>query len=88
MGLEMSRQKKRRKLGAGNACPKCSRQMKRFEHGDGWKPKAGQPFWYKYWDICARCRHIQHYECAKVHRDALIEDVILAPQPSAPVIWG
>jgi hypothetical protein len=22
-------------------------------------------YWYGYWDVCARCRHVQHYEKAK-----------------------
>lgn len=40
--------------------------MKRYEHGPLWKPKEGQPYYFRYWDKCSRCLHLQHYEVAKV----------------------
>ncbi len=51
--------------GKGNDCPKCLRQMDRYSHGKLWKPKKDQPYFFKYWDRCFRCRHLQHYEEAK-----------------------
>lgn len=61
----------------GKPCPKCGKDMQRVEHGDGWKPKMGQPYCFRYWDKCASCRHIQHYEAAKV---PLIEEDVDAPR--------
>jgi hypothetical protein len=57
---------KSREVGEGEKCPKCRAVMKRFGHPPHWKPKPSQPYYFEYWDICARCRHIQHYECAKI----------------------
>lgn len=49
----------------GLPCPKCKRPMQRCEHKPWWCPKPGHYF-YRYWDKCHRCRHLQHYEAAKV----------------------
>lgn len=62
----MGRIKRTVEIGAGNACPKCRRQMVRSEHGPSWKPKQNQPYYFNYWDKCRRCHHVQHYEVAKV----------------------
>jgi hypothetical protein len=69
-------------VGKGAPCPKCDRPMDRKEHKGEWKPKANQPYWFSYWDVCDACRHVQHYESAKVfgrqsdaaHRQALIKE--------------
>lgn len=53
----------------GYACPKCNKPMQRREHPAGWKPQAAQPYYFLFWDTCKACRHIQHYEAAKVHID-------------------
>lgn len=50
----------------GELCPKCVRIMTRREHGPNWKPKSRQPYYFAYWDVCTRCRHVQHYAVAKV----------------------
>lgn len=55
--------------GEGRLCPKCSRPMRRLAHGLNWRPKAAQPYYYAYWDHCKPCRHIQHYEAAKIWVD-------------------
>jgi hypothetical protein len=55
---------KRRRIEGGLSCPKCNR--KRFEHAAGWKPKIHQPHYFKFWDRCIPCRHVQLYETAKV----------------------
>ncbi len=52
--------------GIGNPCPKCSKPMERMKHGPTWKLKKDQPYYFRYWDRCRPCHHIQHYETAKV----------------------
>ncbi len=63
----MSKQK-RVKIEGGCLCPKCCRPMQRFKHVDGWEPKTGQWYYFAWWDKCRPCRHLQHYEEAKVIR--------------------
>lgn len=58
---------KNKVIGKGNPCPKCAHDMLRWGHPLGWAPKRGQPYYFSYWDRCSRCRHMQHYEVAKVH---------------------
>jgi hypothetical protein len=50
----------------GLDCPKCGDPMQRCAHGSSWKPGANQMVYYKYWDRCPPCRHLQHYNDAKV----------------------
>lgn len=57
----------------GLACPKCNRSMQRLMHGPDWRPRADQAYWFKYWDYCQPCRHVQHYEVAKEWRAAVDE---------------
>lgn len=61
----MGRRKDAIKISEGDPCPKCGQPMSRYRHGDHWKPKEFQPYWFGWWDKCASCRHIQHYERAK-----------------------
>lgn len=61
------RRKKTIEIGVGENCPKCRRSMKRYEHGENWKPKSSQPYYFRFWDKCAPCKHLQHYEKAKVN---------------------
>lgn len=51
--------------GMGENCRKCGKRMKRFEHAPDWKPKANQPYYFRFWDKCS-CKMLQHYEWAKV----------------------
>lgn len=51
--------------GKGAPCPSCNKLMARRQHPETWKPKANQPYYFEYWDVCQPCRHIQHYEAAK-----------------------
>lgn len=55
--------------GVGADCPKCDHPMLRFRHPDGFVPKKAQPYYFAWWDVCRPCRHIQHYEEAKVYVD-------------------
>ena len=54
--------KKRRKrhilIGEGDECPKCFKLMERRGH----KETPGKTWYYKKWDYCQPCRHVQHYE--------------------------
>lgn len=54
-------------VGNGGKCPKCRNPMLRCEHKENWAPRKNQPFYFRYWDKCKKCRHIQHYESAKIH---------------------
>lgn len=65
--------------GKGSECPKCRELMDRCSHKPEWKPKENQPYYFGFWDRCTPCRHVQHYEAAKVFR-------IVASDPT-PVIW-
>ena len=51
----------------GEPCPKCALPMQRCAHGEKWQPKVGQPYYFRFWDRCLRCKHIQLYEVAKVY---------------------
>lgn len=52
----------------GNKCPKCGETMIRSSRAEDYKqkPNPKKKYWFKYWDHCANCRHVQHYEEAKV----------------------
>jgi bacterioferritin-associated ferredoxin len=51
-------------IGLGSQCPKCHRAMERRQHKPEWKPRTN--YWFEWWDYCVPCRHVQHYEVAKV----------------------
>lgn len=53
------------KISGGKPCPKCDMPMQRKEHPEGFKPKPGRN-WFRYWDHCIPCGHVQHYESARV----------------------
>jgi hypothetical protein len=73
---------KREQIAGGELCPKCGRRMQRYQHPPGWKPKEGQPFYFRYWDIChqrhspgkKRSDHFQGYEVAKVIVSPILQD--------------
>lgn len=52
-------------VGRGKGCPKCKRKMVRKSHPEDWSPRSSQPYYFAYWDVCGKCRHVQHYEDAK-----------------------
>jgi hypothetical protein len=52
---------KAKPIDGGKICPKCERQMQRFEHKPEWKPKPNQKYYFTYWDICKPCRYIKNY---------------------------
>jgi DNA-directed RNA polymerase subunit RPC12/RpoP len=53
-------------VGMGNHCPVCDTRMLRKKHPDGWTAKPKQPYYFRFWDCCNKCRRIQHYESAKI----------------------
>lgn len=55
------------KVVGGGKCPKCDRDMQRYEHMRDWKPPT-QRGHYRFWDVCHPCGHIQHYAHAFVPR--------------------
>lgn len=52
----------------GENCRKCGRQMQRFEHAGSWQPVPRRDH-FLFWDRCNPCRHLQHYEIARVKPD-------------------
>lgn len=40
-------------------CPKCRQPMQRRKHQE---PPLGRAYFYKEWDYCRPCLHVQHYE--------------------------
>jgi hypothetical protein len=48
----------------GQSCPRCRQTMDRFKHADHWVPPTNG-YWFTWWDVCPKCRHVQHYEHAK-----------------------
>ena len=77
------------KTGAGQNCPKCSAPMDRRRHTASWRPKAGQPFYYEFWDYCSGCGHLQHYDQAKVWidlpTDRRVDDGPPDPNPDSSI---
>lgn len=45
--------------GIGNECPKCFKPMQRRERI---APPPNKTYFYKEWDYCLDCGHLQHYE--------------------------
>ena len=45
--------------GLGDNCPKCSKPMERRERI---KPPKTKTYFYKEWDYCLPCNHVQHYD--------------------------
>lgn len=47
-------------IGVGMDCPKCNEPMKRKGHPPHWK--SVKSYFYTQWDVCHKCKHVQHYE--------------------------
>ena len=60
----------------GQACRNCGTAVVKREHPQGWKPKTGQPYYFKWWLMCRNCRALYMIESAKVQ---------LRPEPQADV---
>jgi hypothetical protein len=62
----MSKNKKYEVVGKGELCPKCDNQMQRREHKNILDKQKNAPYYFKAWDYCIHCNHLQHYENLKV----------------------
>lgn len=63
----LNRTGKIRTLGDGLPCPKCGNHMERREHARLTEKLLKKKFYYSEWDVCSRCKHIQHYDELKVY---------------------
>lgn len=50
-----------------NPCPKCNTLMEYREHKEITAKQLDKVYYYKWWNYCSKCKHVQHYEEAKVH---------------------
>ncbi len=57
---------KYRILRKGKDCPKCLQPMERRAHKEGFTRKKENYYFFKEWDYCKPCKHLQHYEEFKV----------------------
>lgn len=62
----MSKRKGYEIIGTGEKCPKCGDVMQRREHKEIRQKQRNAPYYFKEWDYCWQCKHLQHYEWAKV----------------------
>lgn len=53
-------------LGKGNKCPHCSKVMERRGHLETDTKHLLKSYYFKEWDYCRPCRHVQHYDMFKV----------------------
>jgi hypothetical protein len=65
MGRSISRTARREPIEGAEACRRCNATMVRYQHAEGWQPRPNQSFFFRWWDVCSRCRRIQHYGAAK-----------------------
>ncbi len=50
-------------IGCGEVCPVCKwTTMCRMTHPKNWRPKRPFQNYFIFWDFCAVCRRVQHYE--------------------------
>lgn len=45
--------------GDGKNCPKCEEKMQRRKRV---KPPVNKTYFFREWDYCPKCSHVQHYE--------------------------
>lgn len=58
--------KKYEVLGEGEPCPKCDKPMQRREHKNILDKQRNAPYYFREWDYCCDCKHLQHYDHCKV----------------------
>jgi hypothetical protein len=49
----------------GQPCWHCGTPVLRREHRPNWKPKKRQPYYFKWWFYCWKCKAVYHVEEAK-----------------------
>ncbi len=52
-----------------NECPKCNQLMERRKHDKIGEKQLNKTYYFKEWDFCKKCNHVQHYEEYKVMSD-------------------
>ncbi len=62
----MSKKNKAEHIGNGRECPKCGKPMERREHKNIGAKQLNKTYYYREWDYCQPCGHLQHYEEYKV----------------------
>ena len=62
-------------IGEGLDCPKCSKPMERREHRFISEKILKQPYYFREWDYCKPCGHLQHYEDKKIFNDPYLKEV-------------
>ena len=50
----------------GQPCRHCGTPVQKQIHKSNWKPKPGQPFYFRYWFRCPQCHAYYMVEDAKV----------------------
>lgn len=50
---------RRIRIGEGKDCPKCKIPMERRKHFEVPKNRV---YYFREWDFCLKCKHLQHYE--------------------------
>lgn len=63
--MARAKPQRRRKIAGGETCRKCEVFMQRYEYAETWRPPPGKGF-YRFWDHCPICGHVQHYGPAYV----------------------
>lgn len=53
-------------IGTGENCPKCLIPMERREHSGDMMKQKKSVYYFREWDVCLNCKHLQHYEYLKV----------------------
>lgn len=64
------RGQRRQKAKGGALCRKCEAPMQRYRHAETWRPPPGKGY-YRFWDLCPGCGHLQHYGAAYVAPEAV-----------------
>jgi hypothetical protein len=62
----MPKAKKYEVLDSGEDCPKCKEPMQRREHKNILEKQKNALYYFREWDYCLRCSHLQHYNHFKV----------------------
>lgn len=57
----------------GKLCPKCGLTMQRRKHGPNETVHLLKKYYYREWDVCRRCKYVQHYEEFKVFNKNKLE---------------
>jgi len=71
--------KKASVIGSGENCPKCSKPMQRREHSEIGPKQRKAWYYFKEWDYCPQCHHLQHYEWAKVFNNKKYQTLAKKP---------